>query len=213
LSIEAFIHALQESGHVVVAPDVPSDRAAAEASLRALDAQCRQDLPHEAPALSMPAALWAAGMMYRACQFLAYREIEPAVIQKDLADPCPEPLSPAVCYSVDLTMRVLPEVLALARGLSDDDPLIIELTKLAQGWPLSSVGIAKVGDVQIDAFIDDPCLRQLYVDRSIQRGDVSRLNDPRVASAAREALGAYHDLAPSIAKALGFGEDDRHASA
>jgi hypothetical protein len=204
VSIELFINAIQESGHVVVDAGDPKSGASLEAAIRGRDESWRNELAHEAPPLSMPSAAWAAMRMYRACQFLVYRQIEPPVIERDLAEPCPEPSSPGICYSVDLSLRVLPELLSLARGLSDDDPLVLALLKLAHEWPLSSVGIANIGDIDIAAFIDDPCLRQLYVDRIIQRNDVSRLTDPRVSDVVREALGAYPELAPTIAKAVGL---------
>ena len=43
---------------------------------------------------------------------------------EQLSVPCPQKASPAVCYSVDLTFRFLPDLTRLARAASEDDPLV-----------------------------------------------------------------------------------------
>ena len=130
------------------------------------------------------------------------REVDAASVQQALAAPCPRPPSASVCYSADLSLRYLPDLLSLARGIAPDDPLVAGLTALARAWPLSSVGVAGMEDLDVSAFVDHPSLRQLYVDRIIERGDVSRLKHPAVRAAVGEALGAYPDLAPRVAAAL-----------
>ena len=204
MAIDQFLFSIQESGHVLVGTDEPKPDATVEKAIRDIDAVWRNDLAYDAPVLSMPAAVWAATQMYRACQFLIFREIEATILEKYLADPCPQSPAPSICYSADLSFRLLPELVNLARGLSEDDPLVRSLMTLCRAWPLSSVGVANVGLIDIDTFIEDRCLRRLYVDRIIERNDQSRLGDPRVADVARETLGAYPELAPSIAKAVGI---------
>jgi hypothetical protein len=204
MSVEAFWKALQESGQVVVDVAMPRASDALEALILETDASWRLELAVAPPALLVPVAVWAALRVYRACQFLVYREIEPEVIEKEftVSSPAEAGSSSAVCYSADLAFRILPELVAQARGLSDDDPLVANLLKLAREWPLSSVGVGDLGEIDISPFIEDSCLRRLYVDRIIQRSDLSRLRDPRISAEARAALGAYHQLAPEVAKAL-----------
>jgi len=74
-----------------------------------------------------------------------------------------------------------------------------ELLVLAREWPLSSAGIRDVGPVDVKAFIGHSGLRQLYIDRIIAYGDVTRLNEPMVELAARHALGAFPELCQPIA--------------
>jgi MoxR-vWA-beta-propeller ternary system domain bpX4 len=202
VSSDIFIESIQDSGHVIVDTEMPAEGSAIESAIRSMDAMWRAELAFEAPELMMSAAIWAAVRMYRACQFFVFREIEAPVIERDLRVPLPQAHTPSVCYSVDLSLRLLPELLQLVRGLSNDDPLVLALTELARAWPLSSVGLANPGEIDLGGFIDHPCLRQLYVDRIIERNDLSRLNDPRVAAAVRSSLGAYPELAPAIAKAM-----------
>src|SRR5690348_14553961 len=110
MTVDRFLSMLQEGGHVIVGRDDPQRGEELERALNEMDAVARGDLAFTAPALSMPAAQWAAIRMYRACQFLVYREVEPSIIEKDLREPCPEAVSPSVCYSVDLSFRILPDL-------------------------------------------------------------------------------------------------------
>jgi hypothetical protein len=181
---------------------VPNADEAVEA-LESLDRQARLELAFEGPGLDLRAATWAANQLYRTCQLLVFRDGEPGAIRQALSAAGPEPVTPEVVYSVDLTFRYLPDLMTLARAAaSEGDPLVDTLLGLARAWPLSSVGMRDVGEVNVDAFRGHPALRQLYIDRIIARRDLSRLADPRVREAVREAIGLYPQLAPELAGAI-----------
>jgi hypothetical protein len=178
---------------------------ALDADLCTLDAVARAEMAFDAPPMALAPARWAAALLFDACRFLVVREFGPEVIAESFARRCPQPPSPSVCFSVDLVMRYLPGVISLARGLAEDDPLLVKLMETAREWPLSSVGVAGAGAGAGDVapFIDHRGLRQLYVDRIIETRDLSRLGDPRVRHAVREALGGFAaSLAPDLAAAL-----------
>ena len=196
-----FVRSLVETGHVRVPPDEAAPKNVEEA-VRELDGAARLELAFEPPALDPAAGAWALMRLYRACQALVFREIDASAVSHALGAPCPLPPSPAVCYSADLSLRYLPDVLSLARGIAPEDPLVAGLTVLAKAWPLSSVGVGGLDAADPAAFIDHAGLRQLYVDRIMERGDVSRLRHPIVRAAVQEALGAYPDLSPRLAAAL-----------
>jgi hypothetical protein len=61
------------------------------------------------------------------------------------------------------------------------------------------VGVKDLGELDVAAFIGHPSLRQLYVDRIIERGDVSRVEHPAVREAVWAAPGNYPELAPKFA--------------
>src|SRR4051794_5827522 len=201
MSALAFVQALLETGRVRVPPDrdAPADVGAAVAEL---DRAARPELAFDPPAVDAPAAGWAVTVLYRGCQALVFRDIDADAVRDALSRPCPAAPSPAVCYSADLALRYLPDLLSLARGIAADDPLVAGLTDLARRWPLSSVGVKDLGAVDVSPFADDPSLRQLYVDRIIERGDAARLDPPPVRDAVREALGHYRDLVPALARAV-----------
>jgi hypothetical protein len=204
---------MHETGLLTVAPPrlesaLPAEAAASDANpLRAAiadtDAHWRTELAGEAPALVADVTVWALTTVYRAAQFLIFREVEPQVIHVALAEPCPRPPAaspPEICYSADLALRVLPDLLKLARAAAPTDPLVEALLGLARQWPLSSVGCGQdIERADIAAFAENPALRMLYADRIIERQDLSRLDDPRVAADVRRALSIFPNLAPKVA--------------
>ena len=200
-----FVQSLADTGRVIVLPalDPPGDL---EPAVRMLDDLARADLAFEAPPLVLAAGQWALTLLYRGCQALVYREIAGDAVRDGLSQPCPEKVSPAVHYSVDLSFRFLPDLLKLSCGVAREDPLVEGLLALARQWPLSSVGVEAIGPVEIDSFFAEPCLRSLYIDRIIAREDQSRLDHAGVRQAIREALGAYDRLSPKLAGHLKEGD-------
>jgi hypothetical protein len=208
MSALTFVSNLLDSGRV----RVPSTRQPPERldeAVRELDRLARAEMPFDAPALAPAAGEWALLLLYRGCQALVHREIDPDGVKDALSRPCPLAPSPEVVYSADVAFRFLPELTGLARGIAENDPLVAGLLALAKAWPLSSVGVKGVGDVNVQPFIRHPALRRLYADRVIEKADVSRLCDPAIREAVREALGAFPHLAPAIARAL---EEEKQTS-
>ena len=177
--------------------------------LAAFQTQYQQELPGTPPPLAPQAAGWGAVMFYRACQFVAFRDLGEADMAHAFAPACPGDDSPATHYSVDLTFRYLPDLLKLAQSASQCDPLVSRLACWAEQWPLSSVGIAGVKPLRVEAVVGHPCLLRLYVDRIVTRRDTSRLTHPRVRDCVRESLGMFPELAPEMASALQVLEPER----
>ncbi len=201
----AFIEQLRGGGRVRVGRELGTtgaELAGLEADIVRLEAEARAELVFEAPELVMKAASWAFLTLYRGCQFLAYRELSEALVEEVLSLQCREKPSPAVCWSVDLAFRCLPDLVRLARGVAPGDPLVARLSGLAAAWPLSSVGVPGVGAVDVDPFIGHRALAQLYVDRIVETGDAPRLADTRVLSLVRASLGDHPELAPRLGPAL-----------
>lgn len=191
------------------ADGLPAEGDRVDAELLAFERDRRDDLPATPPAVELAAARYGAVMLYRACQFLVFRDVDPETIQRELSRSIDGSVTPLTHYSVDLTLRYLPDVVRLACGESKEDPLVTELTRLAGQWPLSAVGIsgAEVGDVT--AIVSDPCLLRLYVDRIIARQDLGRLGNEQVRAAAAQAIGAFPQLAPAVSAALGMPGNQR----
>jgi hypothetical protein len=178
---------------------------AADRALSAFEQEYRRELPGRPPPLWPPAARWAATMLFRACQFVAFRDAGEATLARTMSVACPAGDPASVHYSVDLTFRYLPDLYGLARRASQRDPLLTHISCWAVDWPLSSVGMADIGPVRIDPWVKDSCLLNLYIDRVIARGDVSRLNDPRVREALQQSVGLFPELAPKIVAAASDG--------
>jgi len=194
-SLVQFLEILMADGRAIVTsiPLKPLSTTAddpAIAVLHELEARSRVELPGEPPPFSEPAALWAARLFYHICQFIVCREIGEPEIQAVFAVPCPAPRGPATDWSADLLFRQLLALFRSAKHLSNADPLLDQMQMLATNWPLSSVGIAGLGEVKIETFIGHAALAGLYVDRIIAASDLSRLGESRVDELLRSALGS-----------------------
>ena len=200
-----FIRTLAAEGRAVVFGPLPAasnDDPDALAALRELEARARLELSGEPPPFSGPAALWAACVFYQACRCSVCRELGPDEVRAALDLPCPVPRGPESDWSADLMFRHLPFVFRLARHLSNADPFLDELRRLASDWPLSTVGFSGLTAPRLESFLEHPVLRRLYADRIVAAEDSSRLEDVRVAELLRADLGFHRELAPRLAARL-----------
>jgi hypothetical protein len=192
-----------EQGRALISPGLLPDND--HDALRVLEeiAACDRDsLAFELPVFSAEAALWSARLFYQLCQFVALRDIGEDKISAACAVACPAARSPSTDWSVDLVLRHLPRLFQIARVLSNADPLVKHLKRISQCWPLSSVGIPSLGELNLDSFVAHPGLRRLYADRVQAAKDASRLGDARVDDVLRADIGIHRDLAPFLAARL-----------
>ncbi len=207
MSLPQFLTSLFEDGRVRVSNDALPSREellAADHVLALFEAEYRRDLPLDTPAFLPNVGGWASGMLYRACAFTVFRDVHAERLREELSIPCPEPLSPPVHYTVDLTFRFLPDLVKFAKSASQADPLLDLLADWANQWPLSSVGIpgVEIPSSRLDGIVEHAGLLRLYTDRIIAREDHSRLADSRVHEAVQQALGLFPELAPQLAGCL-----------
>lgn len=202
-----YLSALFEHGCVRVPPIrnlTESDYRDADELLQAFDEAYRQEMPGSPPPLCLASARWAAVQLFRACQYLIFRDVNAATVSAELSKPCPVDgrgaphVSPAVHYSVDLTFRFLPDLMRLARAAAQNDVLVAQIAEWARAWPLSSVGMADNGSVNMEGIVQHPGLLAMYVDRVLARRDRSRMTDERVLAEMRRAVGPFDRLARGL---------------
>jgi hypothetical protein len=197
------IQSLADEGRAAVSPQNSNvDDSDALPLLQQLDALARDEFALELPVFSPAAALWGGRLFHQLCRFVVCREIGAEAIDVACKNSCPESRGPETDWAVDLTLRHLPKLFQLARHLSNADPLVEQMKKIATAWPLSSVGIADLERLNLDSFIQHSGLRRLYADRIIAVADTSRLGDPRMDDLLRADLSIHHELAPAIAANL-----------
>ncbi len=193
-----FLRDLFEVGQVAVpmvtdgaGPDFGS--LGAQEILRDRDQAVRLSLAGTAPELEFEAALDGARWLYQGCQLFiersrgaeAYSEIVEGGVQAWTPEPGP-------VYAIDLALSFLPDLHRHARQHAEADPLMDVLRRLAEAWPLSSVGIPglELSWDRIAPWWEARSLRQLYIDRIVARDDGARLCHAEVARQVRNALGA-----------------------
>ncbi len=207
-TLATFLDALFAEGRVrVAAPAKLGARElhAASEVLAATERLYRQALPGTPPRLEIESARWAAVMFFRACQFVAFRDLGEDQMDQAFQPDCPGDGSASTHYSVDLVFRYLPDLINLARRPSEADPLVTRLRHWADQWPLSSVGMDGARPTAAEAVVGHPSLLCLYADRVTARGDLPRLADPRVREHVAQSLRVFPELAPPIAAALDAG--------
>lgn len=205
MELGQFLNSLFEGGRLQVPPlaEVSENEVAiAKKTLRETEALYQLSLPGNPPAFDLDAACRASITLYRACQFVVYRDIETSIIERELGLSLSSEESASVHYSVDLVFRYLPDVRRFAASASQNDPLVTSIERVAAKWPLSSVGMPGVKDRNIDPLANNPCLLQMYVDRILEKNDASRLGDARVRSAIKRSLGMQTQLSPTISTAI-----------
>lgn len=214
-----FVTSLWETGQVRV-PELPANGRStfsaedlAESELRLLSYASDEiaGLPGSPPAVDPEAALWGLKAVFTASSLIVHRKLTVAAFEPVFDFRHLEPVTASVIYSVDLSLRCLPELHRLALALAENDPLCDVLEHLGRCWPLSSVGLRfRAGQETKDSAIGDglqklwsnDCLRQMYLDRVTERESLDRLSEPLVKDAVRAILGLHHDLSPTIAAAL-----------
>jgi hypothetical protein len=202
MSLADFLHNLLAEGRVTVPKPgklTQEELQEAERVLEEFEQSYRLELPGDPPGFAAAAAGWAAAQFYLACQFAVFRDFGPEVLSEHLSPECEGHHLPEVHYSVDLTFRFLPDLMRIARAMSEDDPLVGHLLAWAARWPLSSVGVRGVGELTEEdllPLVGSRALLTLYVDRIIAQGDISRLKARPVREAVESSLGLHGKLAP-----------------
>ncbi|WP_395743691.1 hypothetical protein [Prosthecobacter sp.] len=208
VSLIEFFSALHTSGQAGVTRDpLPADGSAQSFTLlsRAFHESC-EDLPGGLRVhleWRPESAVNALHYIYRLCQALVDRAMPEEEVHRICAALPLAPSSPDEVMSQDLTLRHLPELHAMAKSMSESDPLVSGIEAAAKIFPLSSVGIALPQPPDLTAIRRHESLWRLYIDRVIERQDASRLDDEPTRLAVADALGAHAlSLAPRLAAKL-----------
>jgi len=194
MELTNFIAGLINEGKVTVAPGMlvsgPEDLRLAIVHLQQYYEDDTQEMPATAPDFDPDAALWAARYLYTAVQFILMRELDENLMQQYLLQYEGE-MSPAAIYSADLTLRYLPDLFNLARGLSPDDPLVVRMKATALAWPLSAAAIPLEEDPALHTILEHPSLKRAYIDRILAVKDKQKCQHPACFPLVMEALGSY----------------------
>ncbi|SDH50626.1 hypothetical protein [Chitinophaga filiformis] len=196
MRLTEFISSLINEGKVTVAPAInsfdPEDLRLANVHLKQHYDDDSTDMPGQVPPFDPEAALWAACYLYRAVQFIQLRQLGEDDIKAHLLPFTGVP-SPSAIYAADLTLRYMPGLFDLAKGLAPGDPLVKELEIMAAHWPFSMAAIPSIvpEELFLLMIMQHPSLKIAYIDRIIQAKDFRKCRHPECLPLVKEALGSY----------------------
>jgi hypothetical protein len=197
MHLTSFIKELLEKGQVTVTKGLTlfseEDLQESLKVLRGYHAEDALQMPLVAPAFSSEAALWGAVYLYRATQFVLIRDLGEEAVQSHLND-FSGPVTAEAIYSADLTLRYLPDLLQLAKGLAPDDVLVTCIQHTLTQWPFSSVGTEAAAQADYQPVLAHDSLKYAYIDRIIKHKDTRRASGEEVAELISEVMGAHAAL-------------------
>lgn len=168
-----------------------------------VEPQMREHGPLTPPEVDRSALRGAIRHFHGAAQLAVFRQLGPEEVAKRLGDDfVGEGDAASVAYSVDLVFRFLPDLVRIVKGMNPDDPLLAQLRKWGERWPLSSVGTPGLTVSGLEPLLANRCLSMMYVDRIVEADAVDRLHDPRVQDLVRGVIGAYPELSPKLYRFL-----------
>ena len=168
-----------------------------------VEPQIREHRPLTPPGVDRSALKGAIRHFHGAAQLAVFRQLGPEEVAKRLGDDfVGESDAAGAMYSVDLVFRFLPDLVRIVKGMNPEDPLLAQLRKWVERWPLSSVGIPGLAVSGLEPLLANRCLSMMYVDRIIEADAVDRLHYPRVQELVRGAIGAYPELSPKLYRFL-----------
>jgi uncharacterized protein YqgQ len=149
------------------------------------------NVPSGAPLFNANAAVWAAKVIYTACQLILYRENK----EEELANLFPSytrEINATAIFSADLCLRFLPQIITETKHVDPDDKLIHILETFLVQWHFSGIGYdLKTTALNFETIFANECLQKLYVDRVVEKKDTAKASLPIVQEKIKEIFGIY----------------------
>lgn len=146
--------------------------------------------PFTAPSFDEKAALWGSRIVYFAAQLYLNR----TDTAKDLNTLLPafkNTISASAMLSADLCLRFLPQILGGLRNTDAEDSIIPILEKHLADFHYSNIGYEH-NDREYDfALFDNPCFKQLYLNRITLRQDKFLAKVPKINALLMSNFGDY----------------------
>lgn len=156
--------------------------------------------PYSAPLFDKNAASWAAQLFYISSQLLLYREHKSEELNT-LIPSYKGNITPSAILSADLTLRFVPNILKELTLIDNSDILIDILEKQLFTWHYSAIGypLKNMDNVDMSIIESHDCLKQLYIDRVIDKEAKQLAKNPIIASLLESACGIYKkELCPKF---------------
>lgn len=186
---------LRTHGHLIISDDLlKTTRTEDDEIVLYLEQEFEKEcltLPIEAPQFSAKAALWAAKIVYYASLLLLHRKDT----KKELEVLFPNfdgPQNVSTILSVDLTLRYLPQIYMELESIDHQDPLVGIIKTLLEIWQYSSIrSNFKVDEINTSPYLKSPVLKQLFLDRIVNKKALNWAQDETINPILVQYLGFY----------------------
>ncbi|MFC7772677.1 hypothetical protein [Flavobacterium sp. GCM10027622] len=148
--------------------------------------------PYTAPPFNSKAALWAAKTVYFAAQLFLYREHKLEEL-KPILPKYEGTIDASAVLSADICLRFLPQIYHEMKLVDADDPVVNIFSDYLHQFHYSMIGTTTNAIDSTIVFTDD-CLKQLYLDRIVERKDSRLAAIPRIKTALLHCFGDYQKM-------------------
>jgi len=125
--------------------------------------------PFSAPRFDGVSALWSSKVIYFAAQLLVNRVNTNSKLD-DLLPIYNESINASTILSADLCLRFLPFFIVEFRNIDPDDQVLKRLMRIAEQFHYAAIGVElDLETLDFQTVIQNDCLRQLYLDRVVER--------------------------------------------
>lgn len=125
--------------------------------------------PFEAPVFNAKASIWASKIVYFSAQLLLYREHKEAELNSLLPD-FDGIIDASALLSADLCLRFLPQIVLEIDKIDPEDVVLNLLNKKLETFHYSAIGFELPAEnLRLDGIFENPCLKQLYLDRIVEK--------------------------------------------
>jgi hypothetical protein len=150
--------------------------------------------PYTAPSFNPKAAMWACKTVYFSAQLLLYRENKVSELKTILPN-YPHVIDASAILSADICLRFLPQVLIELKKIDTEDAIIPILESHLQTFHYSNIGFDyEIEKITLEPVFADKCLKQMYLDRVVERKAIKEAEIPIVNECLLADFGDYKKL-------------------
>jgi hypothetical protein len=152
------------------------------------------DYPCQAPKFNAAAAFWGAKIVYSASQLLLYRDHNIQELDVFLPSYNGE-IDASAILSADLCLRFLPQVVMEMKRIDAEDLVIVILERHLEYFHYAAIGFDVVSEnINLEVVFLDACLKQLYLNRVVERKAKKTAEIEIVKGALMAGFGDYKEV-------------------
>lgn len=151
-----------------------------------------KNFPDQAPVFDAKAAEWAATVIFHTASLILFRDQSDSYLKQ--IKPYFSSIHPSAIVSADLTLRFLPQLYFFLKKIDSEDPALVIIENILQKWPYSAIHTDLEPVVgSYDLLKDHNCIRQLFIDRVVEKKALNWARDEEMKLKITKALEPYKE--------------------